>query len=72
MIVCAVGATYTMKTEKMRYVKTMFVCDIALVTKICSGFWLNLVWESFTKSCQVSVSLKKSGLVTYFTEEHEW
>jgi len=39
MIVCVVGATYTMKTEKMRYVKTMFVCDIALVTKICSGFW---------------------------------
>jgi hypothetical protein len=38
MIVCVVGATYTMKKEKMRYVKTMFVCDIASVAKIYSGF----------------------------------
>jgi len=38
MIVCVVGATYTIKTERMPYVKTMFVSDIASVTKICSGF----------------------------------
>ena len=67
MIVCAVDATYTMKTERMPYLKTMFVNDIASVTKICSGFWLNLLQESFTKSCQASVSLMKIGSVTYCT-----
>jgi len=39
MIMCVVGANYTTKTEKMPYVKTMFVSDIASVTEICSGFW---------------------------------
>jgi len=35
---CVVGANYTMKTEKMPCVKTMFVSDTASVTKICRGF----------------------------------